>query len=203
MGRLPHFLTYGAPPTRALRARVELRYYTAAGTLHPPRSGEECSEGEGVRNPEEMGTTQQVYFRFRRADTPRVQAVSSGLNNTFQPASVCYRCTFAWNGMLIILIDRNYHELLFKKKRCLTRPGTNWVGSWKRLIYVWPDYIEKIHYKFFHGFLINRSWRINYYFSIFQFYEVQWPFSIMSWQVIIIIEFKSVVYAKHVRNIIV
>ena len=26
MGRLPHFLTYGAPPTRALRARVELRY---------------------------------------------------------------------------------------------------------------------------------------------------------------------------------
>ena len=39
MGRLPHFLTYGAPPTRALRARVELRYYTAAGTLHPPRSG--------------------------------------------------------------------------------------------------------------------------------------------------------------------
>ena len=27
MGRLPHFLSYGAPPTRALRARVELRYY--------------------------------------------------------------------------------------------------------------------------------------------------------------------------------
>ena len=26
MGRLPHFLSYGAPPTRALRARVELRY---------------------------------------------------------------------------------------------------------------------------------------------------------------------------------
>ena len=148
-----------------------------------------------------MGTTQQVYFRFRRADTPRVQAVSSGLNNTFQPASVCYRCTFAWNGMLIILIDRNYHELLFKKKRCLTRPGTNWVGSWKRLCLTGlyrrnPLYIC-------HGFLINRSWRINYYFSIFQFYDVQWPFSIMSWQVIIIIEFKSVVYAKHVRNIIV
>ena len=27
MGRLPHFLSYGAPSTRALRARVELRYY--------------------------------------------------------------------------------------------------------------------------------------------------------------------------------
>ena len=27
MSRLPHFLSYGAPPTRALRARVELRYY--------------------------------------------------------------------------------------------------------------------------------------------------------------------------------
>ena len=27
MGRLPHFLSYGALPTRALRARVELRYY--------------------------------------------------------------------------------------------------------------------------------------------------------------------------------
>ena len=27
MGRLPLFLSYGAPPTRALRARVELRYY--------------------------------------------------------------------------------------------------------------------------------------------------------------------------------
>ena len=27
MGRLPHFPSYGAPPTRALRARVELRYY--------------------------------------------------------------------------------------------------------------------------------------------------------------------------------
>ena len=26
MGRLPHFLSYGAPPTRAPRARVELRY---------------------------------------------------------------------------------------------------------------------------------------------------------------------------------
>ena len=26
MGRLPHFLSYGAPTTRALRARVELRY---------------------------------------------------------------------------------------------------------------------------------------------------------------------------------
>ena len=26
MGRLPHFLSYGAPSTRALRARVELRY---------------------------------------------------------------------------------------------------------------------------------------------------------------------------------
>ena len=26
MGRLPHFITYGAPPTRALRVRVELRY---------------------------------------------------------------------------------------------------------------------------------------------------------------------------------
>ena len=26
MGRLPHFLSYGAPPTRALRARVVLRY---------------------------------------------------------------------------------------------------------------------------------------------------------------------------------
>ena len=26
MGRLPHFLRYGTPPTRALRARVELRY---------------------------------------------------------------------------------------------------------------------------------------------------------------------------------
>ena len=25
MGRLPHFLSYGAPPTRALRAQVELR----------------------------------------------------------------------------------------------------------------------------------------------------------------------------------
>ena len=110
-----------------------LSYNTTAGTLHPTRSGEECSEGEGGRNPEEMGTTQQVYFRLRRANTPRVQAVSSGLNNTFQPASVCYRCTFAWNGMLIILIDRNYHEMLFKKKKCLTRPGTNWVGSWKRL----------------------------------------------------------------------
>ena len=65
-----------------------MSYYTAAGTLHPIRSGEECSEGEGDRKPEEKGTTQQVYFRFRRADTPRVQAVSSGLNNTFQPASV-------------------------------------------------------------------------------------------------------------------
>ena len=72
-----------------------LSYNTTAGTLHPTRSGEECSEGEGDRKPEQMGTTQQVYFRFRRADTPRVQAVSLGLNNTFQPASVCYRCTFA------------------------------------------------------------------------------------------------------------
>ena len=27
MGRLPHFLSYGAPSTRALRARVELRYH--------------------------------------------------------------------------------------------------------------------------------------------------------------------------------
>ena len=27
MGRLPHFLSYGAPSTSALRARVELRYY--------------------------------------------------------------------------------------------------------------------------------------------------------------------------------
>ena len=26
LGRLPHFLSYGAPPTRALRERVELRY---------------------------------------------------------------------------------------------------------------------------------------------------------------------------------
>ena len=26
MGRLPHFLSYGAPSTRALHARVELRY---------------------------------------------------------------------------------------------------------------------------------------------------------------------------------
>ena len=26
MGRLPHLLSYGAPPTQALRARVELRY---------------------------------------------------------------------------------------------------------------------------------------------------------------------------------
>ena len=26
MGRLPHFLSYGAPPMRALRARVELHY---------------------------------------------------------------------------------------------------------------------------------------------------------------------------------
>ena len=26
MGRLPYFLSYGAPSTRALRARVELRY---------------------------------------------------------------------------------------------------------------------------------------------------------------------------------
>ena len=26
MGRLPHFLSYGAPSTRALSARVELRY---------------------------------------------------------------------------------------------------------------------------------------------------------------------------------
>ena len=26
MDRLPHFLSYGAPPTRALRARAELRY---------------------------------------------------------------------------------------------------------------------------------------------------------------------------------
>ena len=26
MGRLPHFLRYGAPSTRALRARVEVRY---------------------------------------------------------------------------------------------------------------------------------------------------------------------------------
>ena len=65
-----------------------LSYNTTAGTLHPTRSGEECSEGEGDRKPEEKGTTQQVYFRFRRADTPRVRAVSSGLNNTFQPASV-------------------------------------------------------------------------------------------------------------------
>ena len=27
MGRLPHFFSYGAPPTRALRARVELGYH--------------------------------------------------------------------------------------------------------------------------------------------------------------------------------
>ena len=31
MGRLPHFLSYGAPSTRALRARVELRYYVTNG----------------------------------------------------------------------------------------------------------------------------------------------------------------------------
>ena len=29
MGRLPHFLSYGAPSTRGLRARVELRYQVA------------------------------------------------------------------------------------------------------------------------------------------------------------------------------
>ena len=34
-----------------------LSYNTTAGTLHPTRSGEECSEGEGDRKPEEMGTT--------------------------------------------------------------------------------------------------------------------------------------------------
>ena len=34
MGRLPHFLSYGTPPTRALRARVELRYYPC---FPPPR----------------------------------------------------------------------------------------------------------------------------------------------------------------------
>ena len=37
MGRLPHFLSYGAPSTRALRARVELRYegmVILADTLH-------------------------------------------------------------------------------------------------------------------------------------------------------------------------
>ena len=36
MGRLPYFLSYGAPPTRALRARVELRYdfnWTTASQL--------------------------------------------------------------------------------------------------------------------------------------------------------------------------
>ena len=33
MGRLPHFLSYGAPPTRALRARVELRYQTLVISL--------------------------------------------------------------------------------------------------------------------------------------------------------------------------
>ena len=40
MGRLPHFLSYGAPSTRALRARVELRYnmYSATGTV-PEYSG--------------------------------------------------------------------------------------------------------------------------------------------------------------------
>ena len=32
MGRLPHFLSHGAPSTRAPRARVELRYYQL---LHP------------------------------------------------------------------------------------------------------------------------------------------------------------------------
>ena len=34
-----------------------LSYNTTAGTLHPTLSGEECSEGEGDRKPEEMGTT--------------------------------------------------------------------------------------------------------------------------------------------------
>ena len=33
--------------------------------------------------------TQQVYFRFHRADTPYKQCHQKGLNNTSQPASVC------------------------------------------------------------------------------------------------------------------
>ena len=33
MGRLPHFLSYGALPTRALRARVELRYKYSVAAL--------------------------------------------------------------------------------------------------------------------------------------------------------------------------
>ena len=36
MGRLPHFITYGAPPTRALRVWVELRdnIYPSSGSTN-------------------------------------------------------------------------------------------------------------------------------------------------------------------------
>ena len=45
LGRLPHFLSYRAPPTRALRARVELRYYFFFAFVREPGNGSSRTKG--------------------------------------------------------------------------------------------------------------------------------------------------------------
>ena len=80
--------------------------------------------------------------------------------------------------MLIILIDRIYHKLLFKKTRVSDPAGYELGWILQTFMFDWI-----VSRKSTTNLLRFSDWQAmkNKLLFFFQFYDVQWPFSIMSY----------------------